>query len=82
MITIRRLIYREVIAAVAFVALGFLALFFFFDFVDGTGARSSSPSASSSASAPCRARDTCRFSVYWTCTATSAPGCARRPTVS
>ena len=34
MITIRRLIYREVIAAVAFVALGFLALFFFFDFVD------------------------------------------------
>ncbi len=34
MITIRRLIYREVIAAVAFVTLGFLALFFFFDFVD------------------------------------------------
>jgi len=34
MVTIRRLIYREVVAAVAFVALGFLALFFFFDFVD------------------------------------------------
>ncbi len=34
MITIRRLIYREVLLAVAFVALGFLALFFFFDFVD------------------------------------------------
>ena len=32
--TLRRLIYREVIIAVAFVALGFLALFFFFDFVD------------------------------------------------
>lgn len=34
MITIRRLIYREAIAAVVFVAVGFLALFFFFDFVD------------------------------------------------
>jgi lipopolysaccharide export system permease protein len=32
--TIRRLIYREVLASVAFVAVGFLALFFFFDFVD------------------------------------------------
>jgi lipopolysaccharide export system permease protein len=32
--TIRRLIYREVLAAVVFVAVGFLALFFFFDFVD------------------------------------------------
>lgn len=32
--TIRRLIYREVLAAVGFVTLGFLALFFFFDFVD------------------------------------------------
>jgi len=32
--TIRRLIYREVLAAVLFVAAGFLALFFFFDFVD------------------------------------------------
>jgi lipopolysaccharide export system permease protein len=32
--TIRRLIYREVLAAVLFVAVGFLALFFFFDFVD------------------------------------------------
>ena len=32
--TIRRLIYREVLSAVVFVAAGFLALFFFFDFVD------------------------------------------------
>ena len=32
--TIRRLIYREVLASVLFVAIGFLALFFFFDFVD------------------------------------------------
>ena len=32
--TIRRLIYGEVLAAIAFVAVGFLALFFFFDLVD------------------------------------------------
>ncbi len=32
--TIRRFLYVEVLAAVAFVTLGFLALFFFFDFVD------------------------------------------------
>lgn len=32
--TIRRLIYGEVIASIAFVAVGFLALFFFFDLVD------------------------------------------------
>lgn len=32
--TIRRLIYGEVMGAVAFVTLGFLSLFFFFDFVD------------------------------------------------
>ena len=32
--TIRRLIYGEVITAVAFVTLGFLSLFFFFDFVE------------------------------------------------
>ncbi|MGJ7510195.1 LPS export ABC transporter permease LptG [Variovorax sp. GT1P44] len=32
--TIRRLIYVEVVKAVAFVAAGFLSLFFFFDFVD------------------------------------------------
>ncbi|TFZ03192.1 LPS export ABC transporter permease LptG [Ramlibacter rhizophilus] len=32
--TIRRLIYREVLGSVSFVAAGFLALFFFFDFVD------------------------------------------------
>ena len=32
--TIRRLIYREVLISIALVALGFLALFFFFDLVD------------------------------------------------
>ena len=32
--TLRRLIYGEVLYAVAFVTLGFLALFFFFDFVE------------------------------------------------
>jgi lipopolysaccharide export system permease protein len=32
--TLRRLIYGEVLASVSFVTLGFLALFFFFDFVD------------------------------------------------
>ncbi len=32
--TIRRLIYGEVLAAVAYVALGFLSLFFFFDLVE------------------------------------------------
>ncbi|RYF14284.1 MAG: LptF/LptG family permease, partial [Comamonadaceae bacterium] len=32
--TIRRLIYVEVVQAVAFVSLGFLALFFFFDFIE------------------------------------------------
>ena len=32
--TIRRLIYKEQLTAVGFVTLGFLALFFFFDFVD------------------------------------------------
>lgn len=32
--TIRRFLYAEVLKAVAFVTLGFLALFFFFDFVD------------------------------------------------
>jgi lipopolysaccharide export system permease protein len=32
--TLRRLIYGEVIRAVAFVTLGFLSLFFFFDFVE------------------------------------------------
>ena len=32
--TVRRLIYSEVIYAIAFVSLGFLALFFFFDLVD------------------------------------------------
>ena len=32
--TIRRLIYAEVLKSVGFVTLGFLCLFFFFDFVD------------------------------------------------
>ncbi|MGE0498383.1 MAG: LPS export ABC transporter permease LptG [Ramlibacter sp.] len=32
--TLRRLVYSEVLAAVVFVTLGFLSLFFFFDFVD------------------------------------------------
>jgi lipopolysaccharide export system permease protein len=32
--TIRQLLYKEILWAVAFVTLGFLALFFFFDFVD------------------------------------------------
>ena len=32
--TVRRLIYKEVASAIALVALGFLALFFFFDLVD------------------------------------------------
>lgn len=32
--TLRRLIYGEVLAAVAFVTVGFLSLFFFFDFVE------------------------------------------------
>lgn len=32
--TLRRLVYAEVIYAVAFVSVGFLALFFFFDFVE------------------------------------------------
>ena len=32
--TVRRLIYAETVRAIAFVSLGFLALFFFFDFVE------------------------------------------------
>ena len=32
--TLRRLIHREAVFAVAFVTMGFLALFFFFDLVD------------------------------------------------
>ena len=32
--TVRRLIYGEVLAAIALVAIGFLALFFFFDLID------------------------------------------------
>ncbi len=35
--TVQRLIYREVLAAVAFTTLAFLALMFFFDFVDQLG---------------------------------------------
>ena len=51
--TIRRLIYGEVLTAIALVALGFLALFFFFDLVDelqylgkNNGLPSSLPTAS------------------------------------
>ncbi|HET9823251.1 MAG TPA: LPS export ABC transporter permease LptG [Burkholderiaceae bacterium] len=32
--TVRRLLYRDIVGAVGFVALAFLSLFFFFDFVD------------------------------------------------
>ena len=32
--TVRRLLYRDIVGSVVLVALGFLALFFFFDFVD------------------------------------------------
>ncbi len=32
--TLRKLLYGEVISAIGFVVLGFLSLFFFFDFVD------------------------------------------------
>jgi lipopolysaccharide export system permease protein len=35
--TLRRLLYVEVLYAVAFVSIGFLALFYFFDFVDELG---------------------------------------------
>ena len=35
--TIRHMVYREVLRAVGFVALAFLALFFFFDLVDALG---------------------------------------------
>ncbi len=40
--TVRRLLYRDIVAAVAFVSLAFLSLFFFIDFVDeldGIGSR-------------------------------------------
>ena len=40
--TVRRLLYRDIVASVAFVALAFLSLFYFFDFVDelaGVGTR-------------------------------------------
>ena len=32
--TVRRLIYLETVRAIAFVSIGFIALFFFFDFVE------------------------------------------------
>jgi len=35
--TVRHLIYREVLSAVGFTTLAFLALMFFFDFVDQLG---------------------------------------------
>ena len=40
--TVRRLLYRDIVASVMFVALAFLSLFFFIDFVeelDGIGGR-------------------------------------------
>ena len=37
--TVRRLFYVDIVSAVVFVALAFLALFFFIDFVDEMGAR-------------------------------------------
>jgi len=43
--TIRRLIYVEVLYSVAFVSVGFLALFFFFDFVDELGNVARGPQA-------------------------------------
>jgi lipopolysaccharide export system permease protein len=39
--TVRRLFYRDIVSAVAFVALAFLSLFFFIDFVDELGDTSS-----------------------------------------
>ena len=35
--TLRRLLYRDIVASVLFVAMAFLSLFFFFDFVDELG---------------------------------------------
>jgi len=32
--TVRRLLYLETVRAIAFVSIGFIALFFFFDFVE------------------------------------------------
>jgi len=40
--TVRRLFYRDIVSAVAFVALAFLSLFFFIDFVDELGGVSAS----------------------------------------
>jgi hypothetical protein len=40
--TVRRLLYRDIVASVVFVALAFLSLFYFIDFVDeleGVGSR-------------------------------------------
>jgi lipopolysaccharide export system permease protein len=40
--TIRRLLYRDIVSSVAFVAVAFLSLFYFIDFVDqldGVGSR-------------------------------------------
>lgn len=41
--TIRRMVHREVLAAVALVTLGFLALFFFFDLIDELRSASRAP---------------------------------------
>ena len=38
--TVRRLLYREIIGSVVFVAVAFLALFYFIDFVDELNDRS------------------------------------------
>jgi hypothetical protein len=35
--TVRRLLYRDIVASVLFIALAFLSLFFFIDFVDELG---------------------------------------------
>lgn len=35
--TLRKLIYRDTISAIAFVAIAFLAMFFFFDLLDEMG---------------------------------------------
>ena len=37
--TVRRLLYRDIVSAVLFVALAFLSLFFFIDFVDELAGR-------------------------------------------
>ena len=62
--TVRRLLYAEIVKAVVFVAVGFLSLFFFFDFV------SELAKANEAGYTPCMARSTaccsCRtISTSW-----------------